>query len=204
MDQKHVKNADRNVVSFDDYVKKQDKLLKAVMGEPEYGQKEIKAEEPYVRHDSNIYRAAGIKFQKKGADNEKSIDPALIPNTMSGATMDESNQGFKDLSLDNKVKGLYKFTEKFPEDAKSFAEATDELPDMHNELAELYNELATEPYTGNKLTDLPKDVRTNPASRNKAHRAGIRKVTELLKKSFPMELERYLDGKFGQPDSWEI
>lgn len=81
MDQTHVKDKDRNVINFDDFKKKQDKLMKPVDGEPNYGQRDIKAEESYVRHDSNVYRAAGIKFQKKDADNESKVDPAVIPNT---------------------------------------------------------------------------------------------------------------------------
>ena len=71
MDQKNVK--ERNVLTFDAYLKKQDKLLKAVEADEkdvEYGQKPIKAEDPYVRHNANVYRAAGIKYDDKIANTE--------------------------------------------------------------------------------------------------------------------------------------
>ena len=80
MDQTHVKDKDRNVISFDDFKKSQEKLLNAVTGEPEYGQRGIKAEELYVQHDANVYKSAGIKYQKKDADAD-SKEMAIPTNT---------------------------------------------------------------------------------------------------------------------------
>lgn len=78
MTQKDIKQ--RNVLTFEDYLKKQDKLLKAVESEEDkidYGQHTIVAEEPYVRHDSNVYRAAGIEFKKDIADTENIQKPGV-------------------------------------------------------------------------------------------------------------------------------
>jgi uncharacterized protein YeeX (DUF496 family) len=78
MDQKNIK--ERNVLTFEDFLKKQPKLLKEIDAEEskiEYGQRTITAEEQYVKHDASIYNAAGIKYKAEDADVEDFQKPGL-------------------------------------------------------------------------------------------------------------------------------
>jgi hypothetical protein len=70
MTQKDVKK--RDVLPFNEFVKARDTAMKTVMtkkGEdPHPGAHAIKGEDLYVKHDANIYKAAGIPHDEKMAD----------------------------------------------------------------------------------------------------------------------------------------
>lgn len=68
MDQTNVKK--RDVLPFEEFVKAHETALKVVMSKenPDPGAHAIKGEDLYVKHDANIYKAAGIPHNEKIAD----------------------------------------------------------------------------------------------------------------------------------------
>lgn len=66
----------RDVLPFDQFVKAHETALKVVMSKenPDPGAHAIKGEDLYVRHDANIYKAAGIPHNEKIADANNSVN----------------------------------------------------------------------------------------------------------------------------------
>ncbi len=80
MDGKNVKK--RDVLSFEDFAKAQDKAKKVIelkAGEkPHYGIKDIKGEAPYVRNDANPYVAMQIPHDEKIANANDFIQAKTV------------------------------------------------------------------------------------------------------------------------------
>ena len=87
---------------------------------------------------------------------------------------------------------IKKFISKFPKDATSWADATDELPDLHNHMAEIYN--GEEPKVKYKF-DFLYGSKT-PSERNTRYREGIEKLLGLMSDNQIHEVYNHYDNWF--------
>ena len=135
-----------------------------------------------IGHSGSIYNI--IKLLEKTESLEKGGKADIIwadpkyPETFSKANPQMGKGGRFPLEI-QRVKNIEKFLDKFPDDANSWSQATDELPDLHNDLADYFPG-----YKGNIFTNaggtLPMKVRSSPANRNTIHKRAIRNLIPKL------------------------
>lgn len=131
---------------------------------------------------------------KKGLKN---MAEPIEPNQFKRLIRDGAYERLDESLSKDQLKSIDNFLAKYPDDATSWRQSTDEIVTLYNHLKKEYNEIAE------KDMDVidPSNIKT-PDSRNKEYKKGIYFFLELMKKD--QEFERILSKFYKDWEHWFV